>query len=99
MLTHYLVLDVPFDASTEDIRASYLKLVKTHTPEKDPEMFRKITEAYEAIKTERSRIAEKLFGSFRQKDYETALKSLVQAREVKRRSATLHELFQAEADS
>ena len=99
MLTYYLVLDVPFDASDEDIRTCYLQLVKKHTPENDPIKFRKITEAYEAIKTERQRIAAKLFGSFAIKDYEAALLSLVQAREVKRRGATLYELFQSEKNS
>ncbi|QTA82138.1 DnaJ domain-containing protein [Desulfonema limicola] len=99
MLTYYLVLNVPFDASDEDIRNRYLQMVKKHTPENDPERFRKITEAYEAIQTERKRIASKLFGSFNVKDYEEALLSLVEAREVKRRGATLHELFQSEKNS
>lgn len=99
MLTHYFVLNVPFDASDEDIRTSYLQLVKKHPPEKDPTKFQQITESYEAIKNERRRVAAKLSSILQVKDYEAALFSLAKAREVKRRRAKLHELFQAETGS
>ncbi len=96
MLTYYLILDVPTDSSDEQIRDSYLNLVKKYTPEKDPARFRKITEAYEALKDERSRVRQKMFGAMMAKDYEKALLSLADAREVKRRRVGLKELFGTE---
>ncbi|MDM8550189.1 J domain-containing protein [Desulfobacterales bacterium HSG2] len=96
MLTHYLTLGLLPDASDEEIRDHYLQLVKRHTPEKDPERFRQITEAYEAIKDVRNRVKGKVFGGLTIRDYESALLSLAKAREIKRRRVGLQELFQAE---
>lgn len=95
MLTHYLVLDISFDASDKDIRKKYIELVKKYTPEKDPASFRKITEAYEAIKDEHRRIEAKIFGGFNVPDFEAALYALIKAREIKRRRVGLEELVQA----
>ena len=99
MLTCYFVLDVPFDASDQDIRASYLQLVKKYPPEKDPIRFQKITEAYETIKSERRRVAAQLSNILQIRDYEAALFSLAKAREVKRRRANLQELLQYQTNS
>lgn len=43
-------LGVAPDATEEEIRARYLELVKQYSPERDPEMFRKIQAAFDAIK-------------------------------------------------
>jgi DnaJ-class molecular chaperone len=94
MLTYYLILDVPTDASDEEIRDSYLKWVKKYTPEKDPVRFRKITEAYEALKDERSRVRQKMFGAMMAQDYEKALLALADAREPRRRRVGLKELLE-----
>ncbi|QTA86016.1 DnaJ domain-containing protein [Desulfonema magnum] len=96
MLTHYLTLGLSLDASDEDIRNSYLQLVKKYTPEKEPERFRQVTEAYEAIKDERNRIMGKIFGGLAARDYADALVSLGKAKEIRRRRVGLKELFQAE---
>ncbi len=95
MLTYYLTLGLSLDASDEDIRNSYIQLVKKYTPEKNPERFRQITTAYEAIKDKRSRIEAKIFGALKSPDYKDALLSLLRNREQKRRRAGLQELFQA----
>ncbi len=92
-MTYYLRLGLLPDASDEDIRNSYLQLVKRHTPEKDPERFRQITEAYEAIKDVQNRVRGKIFGALTIRDYEGALLSLAKAREVKRRRVGLQDLF------
>ncbi len=94
MLTYYLCLGLSLDASNEEIRNSYIQLVKKHTPEKDPARFQQITEAYEAIKDERSRIKAKIFAALNAKDYEDALFSLAKAKILKRRRAGLQELIQ-----
>ncbi len=96
MLTYYLVLGLSLDASDEDIRNSYLQLVKKHTPEKDPAKFRQITEAYESVKDERQRVKGKIFGGLAARDHEDTIFSLARAKEIKRRRAGLQELFDAE---
>ncbi|WP_298905923.1 J domain-containing protein [uncultured Nostoc sp.] len=45
----YQTLDIPTQSSTEEIRRSYYRLVRKHSPEKDPEKFKVIREAYETL--------------------------------------------------
>ena len=52
----YHTLGVDPQASDETIRAAYLKAIRAHTPEGDPEGFRAIARAYDAIKDEEARI-------------------------------------------
>lgn len=46
----YIVLGVDKNASVEDIKKAYFRLIRIHTPEKDPEGFKRIRLAYEAIR-------------------------------------------------
>ncbi len=64
MLKHYMVLGVSPGTGDKEIRRAYLELVKRFTPERSPELFRQITEAYEALKDETRRIQNSLYGSF-----------------------------------
>lgn len=96
MLPHYMILDISPDSGDEEIRKRYLELVKKHPPEKDPDKFRRITEAYEAIKDVRLRIAGQLFGGLAARDTEGALRQLAGACEIKRRRVGLKELFKLE---
>ncbi|MEA5513335.1 CFI-box-CTERM domain-containing protein [Nodularia sp. UHCC 0506] len=45
----YQTLNIPIQASPEEIRRSYYRLVRKHSPEKDPERFKVIREAYETL--------------------------------------------------
>jgi len=45
----YQTLNIPTQSSTEEIRRSYYRLVRKHSPEKDPERFKVIREAYETL--------------------------------------------------
>jgi len=60
MLFNYLVFDLPHDATEDEIRQAYLENVKKYPPEKDPQRFRKLTQAYEDIKNNRIRIHNQL---------------------------------------
>ena len=53
------VLGVSPDASEETVRARYLELVRAHSPERDPEGFRRIHRAYELLK-DPMRVAQRL---------------------------------------
>lgn len=58
----YLELDVPETASDEDVRRAYLLKIREFPPERSPEEFQRVCEAYESIKTELSRTRLRLFG-------------------------------------
>ena len=51
----YLILKVPFDADDKAIRKAYLEAIKEATPEKNPNHFQALTEAYDRIKDQTSR--------------------------------------------
>lgn len=57
----YLTLGVPPDAEDARIHEAYLAAVKACPPERDPERFAQVREAYEAIRTRRDRLAHELF--------------------------------------
>jgi len=49
------ILGVASNATNEEIRASYLKKVKEHPPERSPEAFERIRDAYELLRDPRRR--------------------------------------------
>lgn len=63
MNTFYDVLNLDMNASKSDIKRQYVKLLKKHPPEKDPDGFKKIRNAYEVLNEEKSR-----------KEYDASLK-------------------------
>ena len=70
MVYPYLTLNVLETASSEEIRAAYLKLVHKFSPEHNPEKFQEISDAYELIKDEIGRSKLKVFGVPRKKNNE-----------------------------
>jgi curved DNA-binding protein CbpA len=62
MIYPYEALEISEDASQEDIRKAYLKKVHQFSPEKYPEKFQAIVEAYELVKDQTARAKLKLFG-------------------------------------
>ncbi len=61
MTDPYRLLGVPATAGDEAIRAAYLAAVRAHPPERDRVRFERVRAAYEAIATERARLAHALF--------------------------------------
>lgn len=96
MLTHYLVLGLGPGATGDEVRGRYLELVREHPPGRDPEVFQRISRAYEALKDERARVQAAIFGSPDPVDFETALMDLVRARQPGRGSPGLGDLVAAE---
>lgn len=93
MLVDYLMLGLEPGAADDEIRKRYLEMVKAHPPEHDPQRFQDITQAYERIKDQRSRIRQRLFGARESADVEASLAYLVRAFAPKRRRAGLQELI------
>jgi len=49
------ILEIPDTAGAEEIRAAYLRKVKQYPPERSPEEFEKIRDAYDALRDPRLR--------------------------------------------
>ena len=96
MLAHYLTLDLSPDASQEEIRRRYLELTRAHPPSRDPDRFRRIAAAYEALQDDRSRVRTAILGMASYADWELALQALVEARQGSRKTPGLQELLAAE---
>jgi curved DNA-binding protein CbpA len=56
----FTVLGVDEDADDAEIRRRYLALVRDHPPDREPERFREIRAAYEALGDARKRLATRL---------------------------------------
>jgi DnaJ-class molecular chaperone len=59
----YHMLGVTPEADDREVRRAYLTLTTTHPPDRFPEKFARIREAYEQIKDEESRARFRLFGT------------------------------------
>jgi curved DNA-binding protein CbpA len=57
----YTILGLPSDSTDDAIRRRYLVLVRTYTPERAPERFAAIREAYEKLRDPISRLRYRLF--------------------------------------
>ena len=55
MIDPRAVLGIPLNATDDDIRAAYLIKVKEYSPERSPEEFEKIRDAYETLRDPRRR--------------------------------------------
>lgn len=95
MLKSYLVLGLSPDAGDREIRKKYLQLVKNYSPEKDPEMFQKITTAYEAIKDKRTRTKTDLFFALKNVEFRQTIETLASTVTISRRRPGLQELLKA----
>jgi curved DNA-binding protein CbpA len=77
------VLGVPLNAGDEEIRAAYLRKVKEHPPDRSPEQFEAIRDAYETLRDPRRRIHDLLFSA----DPFVSLPSLIDGRKPQRKFA------------
>lgn len=57
----YEVLGLERTASDADIKKAYFQKVREHPPERDPQMFKRIRAAYDALRTAEARAATDLF--------------------------------------
>jgi hypothetical protein len=57
------VLGLAENASDEEIRTAYLKKVKEHPPDRDPEQFERVRDAYETLRDPRKRTQDMLLAA------------------------------------
>jgi len=67
------ILGIPLNAGEEEIRAAYVQKVKEHPPDRSPEQFEKIRDAYETLRDPRRRMRDMLLSA----DPEESLTSLI----------------------
>ncbi|MHB1565014.1 MAG: DnaJ domain-containing protein [Leptospirillum sp.] len=61
MFDPYSILDIPRTADDRIVRNAYIKAISDSPPERDRERFEQVRQAYEAIGTEKARLAYDLF--------------------------------------
>jgi DnaJ-class molecular chaperone len=72
-LTACEVLGVSAEATGEEIRLAYVAKVKEHPPDRAPEEFERIREAYETLRDPRRRIRDLLFSDDPQEKFSSLL--------------------------
>jgi curved DNA-binding protein CbpA len=77
------ILGVPLNAGDEEIRAAYVQKVKEHPPDRSPDEFEKIRDAYETLRDPRRRMRDMLLSA----DPEAPLASLIGGQTGERRFA------------
>ena len=68
-------------ADDDEIRAAYQRAIVAHPPDRDPDGFQKVREAFDAVRDEETRIEMRLFGP---KPLENFLELVDEAGEAKR---------------
>ncbi len=90
MTDPYVTMGLAADASDEAIRLRYLELVKQFSPERHPEKFAKIREAYESLKDLDTRIKYRLFEAGQRETIQGILEDMTC--QTKRRRYSLAEI-------
>ena len=77
MIDPFELLDVAESAGDDEIKAAFLAKVREFPPERSPQKFQAIRDAYELIKTEKLKLAYQLFHN-PEIDGDTVCRSLVE---------------------
>ncbi len=72
------VFGVSPDADDATIRRAYLRLLRLHPPERDPDGFRRIRAAFEAVRSQQDRAARRLLARPILPDVEEVLRGMAQ---------------------
>jgi curved DNA-binding protein CbpA len=91
MTDPYDVLGLPADSDDETIRRRYLELVREFSPEKHPQRFAAIREAYERLRDLNTRLRYRLFEAGRNESVDKIIEEL--ACQSSRRRLSLQSLL------
>ena len=80
----YQVLGLPADSDDDSIRRRYLELVKQFSPEKHPEKFAQVRQAYESLRDQTTRLRHRLFEAGRNESVDVLIEEL-SCRNLRRR--------------
>ena len=76
MTDPYAVLGLPPDSDDEAIRRRYLELVREFSPERHPEKFAAIREAYESLRDLDTRLRYRLFEAGKNENIEAIIEEI-----------------------
>lgn len=91
MADPFAVFDLPPDADDEAIRRRYLQLVKEYSPERQPEKFAEIRQAYDKLKDLDTRLRYRLFEAGKAESVDAIIEDLTCR--TSRRRLSLKDLF------
>ena len=91
MADPFAVFALPPDADDEAIRSRYLQLVKENSPERRPEKFAEIRQAYDNLKDLDTRLRYRLFEAGKTESVDAIIEEL--ACRTSRRRLSLKDLF------
>jgi curved DNA-binding protein CbpA len=91
MTDPYQVLGLPSESDDEAIRRRYLELVRQFPPEKHPERFAAVRQAYESLRDLNTRLRHRLFEAGRNDSVDAIIEEL--ACRSKRRRLSLQTLL------
>ena len=72
----YAVLGLPADSDDDTIRRRYLELVRQYSPERHPERFAAVRQAYESLRDLDTRLRHRLFEAGRNESLEPLIEEL-----------------------
>lgn len=87
----YSILGLATDCSDDCIRRRYLELIRTHTPDRDPERFALVRGAYDKLRDPITRLEYRLFRAGEEDSIEALLADTRAATPMRR--ATVEELL------
>lgn len=58
----YEMLEIPENADQEEVRRAYLEMIRRYPPERSPERFQEVVDAYRLIRDETERARLEVFG-------------------------------------
>src|SRR5947209_14520010 len=76
MIDPYAVLGLPADSDDETIRRRYLELVRQFSPERHPEKFAAVRQAYESLRDLNTRLRYRLFEAGKNESVEHLIEEL-----------------------
>lgn len=76
MTDPFETLGLPVDASDDDIRRRYLDLVKQYSPERHPEKFAAVRQAYDSLKDLDTRLRYRLFEEGKHESIDSLIEEL-----------------------
>jgi curved DNA-binding protein CbpA len=76
MADPYDVLELPPGSDDETIRRRYLQLVKQYSPERSPEKFAEIRQAYESLRDLSTRLRYRLFEAGKKESVDAIIEEL-----------------------
>src|SRR5438477_4879365 len=76
MADPYTVLGLPADSDDEAIRRRYLELVKQFSPERQPEKFAAVRQAYESLRDLGTRLRYRLFEAGKDESVEAIIEEI-----------------------